>query len=813
MKTENFRRGVSRALILCCVPALFGMLRAADAGQGAKPAAAPPAAQVKAPGFTVRDLDLENQKAVVLDSAGKETAVSKNQKVGAWALMAVVEEGGDRLGVFENVEDRKGDILYVSNAGVVVTLPKSLAATTVPPETLYNGHKAEEIFKARPPRGPGGVVGAGGGGGEYGGGGRDILGEEILAKPEDPTYERVAPILPPLHAPTFVGTRYSIDKPTWAYGAFSDEIYVDVGKVFKEIDDARKKFDVFEGIVGGWLPVPRWLFPAGANRYWDVVIFAEEDPTKFWTQPIWFRILLIENGQVKEAHHFYHHLPIAPRGEPQARDFYAALLKVDREWHKALVPTLKIDLPDKVISDFCLHALAMEMITRIGNHPKYGYPPLGGLNIFGGYGYSNVDTFQDVFNSSVITFSEWGLFDIARGYIDDYFTNSVRDDGSIDTRGHEGGQAGLMLVTVAKYYNYSRDVDTILRHLTRIRGIVKYFTDLRAEAKKLPADDPAYGIMRSWSEHDSCLKYDPYSLIQPFLSNNATASRGFNDVGQMFVEIGTKTGNQALVAEGKAMIREAADMKKDLYTSIQKSMKTNVTPPRMPATAGDVSTIFQGRVHAEMMQSGVLTKDMANSIARFHTDSARRLIGRGGFLYYGFGYGILQHDWIREFMLSYYSILAHGYTPGTWVSVESAALDNSRYAPYATPSELNIPVLTRWMLVFEDPNEPILWLDKAAPQHWLENGKKIGVSGAPTRFGTVSYELRSEIAKGKILGTVSLPAGPANPTVNLRVRVPGGKKMKSVLVNGKPWKDFDPALDIVILKPSVTGQVSVELTY
>jgi len=254
-------------------------------------------------------------------------------------------------------------------------------------------------------------------------------------------------------------------------------------------------------------------------------------------------------------------------------------------------------------------------------------------------------------------------------------------------------------------------------------------------------------------------------------------------------------------------------MKKDLYASIEKSMRKNETPPGMPGTAGDVSNVWENRVHAEMMQSGVLTKGQANSIARFHTDNARRLISRGGFLYYGFGYGILQHDWIREFILSYYSILAHGYTPGTWISVESAALDNSRYAPYATPAQLNIPVLTKWMLVFEDPNEPVLWLAKATPQQWLENGKKIAVSGAPTRFGTVGYELRSEIDKGKIFGMVSLPAGPVNPTVNVRVRVPGGKKMKSVLVNGKPWKDFDPAQDIVILKPAVTGQVSLELTY
>jgi hypothetical protein len=778
---------------------LSGVLPAVDAAPAPHQKASRPSAQVQIPGFTVKDIDAENLKVAILDPTGKETILVLHQKAGAWALMGIIQDGGRRIAVFENVEDRKGDILYISNRGIEVVLPKSLERTSVPPESLYGGHKAEEIIKMR--------------GGRDVGGGPDILGEEILAEPGDPTYERVKALLPPLHAPTFVGTRYSIDKPTWEYGAFSDEIYVDVGKVFKEIDAARKKFDVYEGIVGGWLPVPRWLFPAGENRYWDVVIFAEEDPTKFWTQPIWFRILLVENGQVKEAHHFYHHLPIPPRGEPKAEEFYKALLKVHREWNKALVPTLKIDLPEKMISDFCLHALATEMITRIGNHPKYGYPPLGGINVFGGYGYSNVDTFQDIFNSSVITFSEWGLFDIVRGYIDFYLANYVRDDGSIDTRGLETGQYGIMLAAVAKYYNYSRDADLILKHLTRIRGMIKYFDDLRAEAKKLPPADPAYGIIRGWSEHDSSLKFDPYDLIQPFLSNNAAASRGFSDIGKMFVEIGTKVSDKALVAEGQAMIREAGDMKKDLYASIEKSMRKNETPPGMPGTAGDVSNVFQGRVHAEMMQSGVLTKDQANSIARFHTDSARRLISRGGFLYYGFGYGILQHDWIREFILSYYSILAHGYTPGTWISVESAALDNSRYAPYATPSQLNIPVLTKWMLVFEDPNEPVLWLAKATPQQWLEPGKKIAVSGAPTRFGLVGFELRSDIAKGKVFGSISLPPGPDNPTVNVRIRVPGGKKMQRVLVNGKPWKAFDPALDIVVLDPSVEGLVEIEVFY
>jgi hypothetical protein len=779
------------SLLVVLIPSLYslGMV----AGPSSNTGQAPPvqSAQTNTLGFSVSDVDLEDQRATVVNSAGKQSSLTIHQKVGPWALMAVVIEGNERMAVFENTEDRKGDLIYVSNLGINVRLTKTLERTSVPAESLYGGRKPEEVLKNR----------------------KDILGEEILAEPGDPNFERVAPLLPPLRVPTFVGTRHSVDKPTFDYGAFSDEIYLDVGKVFPEIAAARKKLDVWEGIVGGWLPVPRFVFPAGDKRYWDVVIFAEEDATKFWTQPIWFRILLIEDGQVKEAHHFYHHLPIPPRGEPQAREFYRALLKVNHEWHKTLVPTLKIEVPDKMIQNFCLHALAREMITRVGNHPKYGYPPLGGIDVFGGYGYSNVDTFQDVFNTSVITFSEWGLLDTARGYIDNYFTNYVRDDGSIDTRGPETGQYGFMLAALAKYYSYSKDEQLILKHLKKIQGIVNLFYSLRGESKKVPSEDPSYGIIRGWSEHDSTLRENPYSLIQPFFSNSAGAWRGFVDMGQVFQEIGRITADKALAAEGASMVREAGEMKQDLFAGIRKSMRTDTDPPYLPPVAGDTTNIWRERVHSEMMQSGVLTKDMVAAITRFHSEGGRRLVSRGNFLHSGYGYGILQHDWVREFLLMYYSIMAHGYSRGTWTSVESAALDMSTYAPYCTPSQLLIPVLTKWMLVFEDPTESVLWLAKATPRQWLEDGKKISISGAPTRFGMVGYELRSEMGKGKVFGTINLPPGPASPTVTIRIRVPGDRRMQSVLVNGMPWKDFDPALGIVMLPPAIKGRVIIEVSY
>ena len=455
----------------------------------------------------------------------------------------------------------------------------------------------------------------------------------------------------------------------------------------------------------------------------------------------------------------------------------------------------------------------MEMITRVGDHPKYGYPPLGGIDVFGGYGYSQADSFQDVFNNSVITFLEWGLFDIAKRYVDNYFTEFVRDDGSIDTRGPEIGQYGLMLATLARYYNYTKDEQLILKHQKKILAIVNFFFNLREESKKVPPEDPSYGIIRGWSEHDSCLKENPYELMHPFFSNSATACRGFQDLGQVFIDIGRKISDAGLENEGKKIIREAGDIKKDLYAGIQRSIRTDQDPPYLPPVPGDKTTVFRGRVYTEMLHSGVLTRDMVKAITRFHSEGGRKLVGRGDFLFYGYAYGIIQQDWVREFLLSYYSIMAHGYSRGTWTAVEGANIDGTVRGPYCTCAQLTIPAMTKWMLVFEDPNEPILWLSKATPRAWLENGEKISVKGAPTRFGKVEYELRSEIGKGKVYGTISLPQDSIKATIKIRIRVPGNKRMKRVKVNGKKWKEFDPEQEVIILPPSIKGQVTLEVAY
>ena len=116
----------------------------------------------------------------------------------------------------------------------------------------------------------------------------------------------------------------------------------------------------------------------------------------------------------------------------------------------------------------------------------------------------------------------------------------------------------------------------------------------------------------------------------------------------------------------------------------------------------------------------------------------------------------------------------------------------------------------RSLLVWEEGN--VLWLAKATPRHWLEQGKKISVKNAPTYFGTVAYDILSDVANQKIAATVEMPSRKPPKAVLLRLRHPKSLPIKSVTVNGSPWTDFDPAKEVISLH-GVEGTVKVESHY
>jgi len=49
----------------------------------------------------------------------------------------------------------------------------------------------------------------------------------------------------------------------------------------------------------------------------------------------------------------------------------------------------------------------------------------------------------------------------------------------------------------------------------------------------------------------------------------------------------------------------------------------------------------------------------------------------------------------------------------------------------------------------------VVWLNRAAPRAWLEDGKKTFVQNTPTRWGKISYFIESHIENGYISARIA----------------------------------------------------------
>ncbi|MBN1347729.1 MAG: hypothetical protein JXQ73_33900, partial [Phycisphaerae bacterium] len=107
---------------------------------------------------------------------------------------------------------------------------------------------------------------------------------------------------------------------------------------------------------------------------------------------------------------------------------------------------------------------------------------------------------------------------------------------------------------------------------------------------------------------------------------------------------------------------------------------------------------------------------------------------------------------------------------------------------------------TRIMLVMERADE--LWLAPFVTTHWLEDGMIVSLGDAPTRFGKVSYSIKSSVSQGHIDAVIEPPTRSMPKALVLRLRHPEGKRFAAVFVDGKPHDDVDVEASTIRLSPS-----------
>ncbi len=159
-----------------------------------------------------------------------------------------------------------------------------------------------------------------------------------------------------------------------------------------------------------------------------------------------------------------------------------------------------------------------------------------------------------------------------------------------------------------------------------------------------------------------------------------------------------------------------------------------------------------------------------------------------------------------------YATLNHGTPLYTWCEErgqEPGAKDCSGDRQHLwTP--VAVARFIRDALVMEDGET--LHLARGTARHWLEQGKTIATTTAPTHFGVVSFNIVSDVNNRQIKTRVTMPSRKSAKEVCLHLRHPTSAPIKSVTVNGNSWKDFNKDKETVTLK-DLTGDVTVTTQY
>ncbi|KAF2669158.1 hypothetical protein BT63DRAFT_455133 [Microthyrium microscopicum] len=698
------------------------------------------------------------------------------------AKLTQIQVDGVTWTVHEDLSQRDGPIVFVSPDGKQEVFPKNSEASFFKENPKYPrnaGLKMSDIGMAL----------------------KDLLADNLL-KDGEPIEEKVAAIIPPLGslrpgaagAPAswthFIGNVQANDNaPVFGYG--STKQYHPIQKFPVKSSSTR-----WEGYVGGWMPAVRKIHPVSNTEFTELILFGDVDAKDPFIIQSWHRTASMKNGKITQVVYAHTYPEFGPyRKGPSPEEFYTALFRFGRYWNKHVGDVSALTLPDQSWVDFTKHAFAKELMVRAGGiYPKYGA-------IDRDYYGSEYDGFQDIFTSSLAANLDWGRFKMAHDVIENYFEMFVSDSGDVNMRGPEVAQFGMTLSLLAKYAKYTGDIALLEKYKKKIVATAQGLVELQNEALKLPTTNPGHGLIHGWSESDACLKGDPDVYWKPYFANSAFSVRGLRDISSLSL----------FKSESTEWLRRADQLLNRTVASMKQSILTDRKPAYLPPLPGTKKTVRESmatdkpssqdwphRLYAELVHAAVLPADLANhaldTMREYGVTSLGVTANVGGpnpytrdllgFISYGHAYGLILQDRVDEYILFMYSHRYHVHSRGAWKAAEVSGL-NGDPGTFCIPAQMTIPNVVRWALVLEHPDDDMIYLGRAVPRAWLDTGKLISIKQAPTRWGAVNYSIRLDKSTNTVKVKVQFAKG-APKDAEVKLRVPKGKKIQSITVDGQP---------------------------
>ena len=207
----------------------------------------------------------------------------------------------------------------------------------------------------------------------------------------------------------------------------------------------------------------------------------------------------------------------------------------------------------------------------------------------------------------------------------------------------------------------------------------------------------------------------------------------------------------------------------------------------------DVDT---GPVHLLRLKVVAANSDLANWLLNDHEDN---LFVKGWGIanepvYNQHATAYLLRDDPKAVIRTFYSYMASAFSHSALEPVEHRFTHGQYFGPPSTDGAWF--ELYRNMLVMERDDNSLL-LAGFTPRRWLEDGQRIEVLRAPTRFGLLSMIVHSEAAANKIEAEIQMPDRIRPASLLIRLRHPTGAPIRGVQVNGRPWTNFDASKEWV----------------
>jgi hypothetical protein len=370
--------------------------------------------------------------------------------------------------------------------------------------------------------------------------------------------------------------------------------------------------------------------------------------------------------------------------------------------------------------------------------------------------------------------------------------------------GLENHQAGHKLNNIAACYWQTRDADWVRAMRPRWeKELNRLFTGRGGPEGLLPKERYAGDI--STPVHS--------------LGVEAKAWRAIRDMPAVIRGI----GDEALAVRIETA---EAELRPKLLDAVMKSVRRETSPPfvpialldnesvHSPITATRIGSywnlIIQYVIGSRMFPPGSEGESWISRYLETHGGLCMGMVRTGGTAHgfwtgadrinplYGTRYlvDVLRRDDPERALVSFYGMLAQGFTRNTLIAGEGCTLapvdEGGRffYCPPNSAGNAHFLTMLRNLLVqdfdLDDNGEPeSLRLLFATSRRWLEDGKQITVQRAPTAFGPVSVRMQSRLSAGEIVATVELPSRHPPQRALLRARVPDGWRITSADVGGK----------------------------